>query len=80
MADFYNSPLNAPAPTPSSQMAKLELVRAFWPEADERVDEGTIFEIDAMTAIDLIQSGVAKKADPDAAVTRKISFDGGKLQ
>lgn len=62
--DDANAAINdAPLPdTPKRGTVRLELLRAYWPEADKRINEGTIFDCDAVAAIDLVQAGIARKA------------------
>lgn len=48
--------------TPKRGTVRLELLRAFWPQEDKRINEGTIFDCDAIAAIDLVQAGIARKA------------------
>lgn len=47
---------------PDKGKVRLELLRAYWPEADKRINEGTIFDCEAVAAIDLVQNGIARKA------------------
>lgn len=42
---------------------KVELIRAYWPENDVRVDEGTQVEVEVEDAMKLIEEGAAKRVD-----------------
>lgn len=59
---------------PKQQMMKLELLRAYWPEEDHRIDEGSIFETDPDKALELVETGVAKRAPAGAVVTAEFDF------
>jgi len=64
MADEASTAINnddLPA-KPDKGKVRLELIRAYWPEEDKRISEGTIFDCDAVAAVDLVESGVAKRA------------------
>jgi len=50
------------AAKPDKGKVRLELLRAYWDENAERIDEGTIFDCDAVSAVDLVEKGIAKKA------------------
>lgn len=56
---------------------KMELLKAYWPEEDVRVNEGTIFEVEAEDAVRLVEEGIAKRAPKEAEVTGSIA-DGKK--
>lgn len=47
---------------PEKGKVRLELIRAYWPEEDRRINEGTIFDCDGVDAVDLVEKGVARKA------------------
>jgi len=50
-------------PRPPVGKVRLELVRAYWSEDDQRINEGTIFDCDAAAAVRLVEKGIAKSAD-----------------
>lgn len=46
------------------QTTPIELTAAYWPEADERIEAGTVIDVPFDTALKLIEDGKAKRADP----------------
>lgn len=46
------------------QTTPVKLKAAYWPEADQRVDEGEIIEVTIDQALKLIGEGKAERADP----------------
>jgi hypothetical protein len=45
---------------------KMVLLRDFWPEEDKRIAAGTVFEAVVDNAMDMLEKGIAKRADRDA--------------
>lgn len=46
-----------------SKSARLRLKRAYWPEEDKRVNEGTEFDVTDMDeALRLVEEGIAERA------------------
>jgi hypothetical protein len=52
---------------------ELEIVRAFWPEEDKRVNAGDRIHVDAEKAFALIEAGIARRVErkPEPAKAAK---------
>lgn len=48
-------------PAPKEKKVKLVLERDFWETEDKRIVAGTVFDVDPMEAIELIEKGLAKR-------------------
>jgi hypothetical protein len=48
---------------PEEKKILVEVVRAFWPAEDERVNEGEQVEVSVDDALKLIEDGIAKRVE-----------------
>lgn len=48
----------------AEKTVKMELLSAYWPREDERVEAGAIIDLPLDAAMTLLEAGKAKRADP----------------